>query len=268
MPRECPPAFRSARAVAGTDSAKRRSVRVPIAIAPVRCHGRCCASQEKGRCGGRADLARLTQRHNHGRPIRNQDDGAVVSTLLAILGWRQRVRGLVASRYDWLRSVEWRERPRSATVADQMALAAQLVPVGWIRSRLQPPKTARIELPSTTARDQSISPQRASQSSKEKWISCQTPASCQSRNRRQQVMPEPQPSSCGSISQGIPLRRTNRIPVRQARSGKRGLPPLGLCAEGGSSGSIRFRKSIGKQRSAHGLSILALTETAFRSCDW
>ena len=45
-----------------------------------------------------------------------------------------------------------------ATVADQMALAAQVGPVGGIRSRLQPLKTARIELPSTTARDQSISP--------------------------------------------------------------------------------------------------------------
>ena len=61
-------------------------------------------------------------------------------------------------------------------------------------------------------------------------------SSGESRSRRQQVMPEPQPSSCGSISQGIPLRRTNRIPVRQARSGKRGLPPLGLHGEGGNSG--------------------------------
>jgi len=124
----------------------------------------------------------------------------------------------------------------SASIANQMALAAQLGPVGGIRSRLPPPKTARIELPSTTVRDQSISPQRASQSSKEKWISCQMPASCQSRNRRQQVMPEPQPSSCGSISHGMPLRSTKRIPVKQARSGKRGLPPLGLRGEGGSSG--------------------------------
>ena len=111
-----------------------------------------------------------------------------------------------------------------ATVADQMTFAAQLGPVGWIRSRLQPPKTARIELPSTTARDQSISPQRDSQSSKEKWISCQMPASCQSRNRHQQVMPEPQPSSCGSISHGIPLRRTKRMPVRIMRSSS-GLRP-------------------------------------------
>jgi len=29
------------------------------------------------------------------------------------------------------------------------------------------------------------------------------PCSCQSRKRRQQVIPEPQPSSCGSISQGF-----------------------------------------------------------------
>ncbi len=122
------------------------------------------------------------------------------------------------------------------TVANQMTFAAQLGPVCGIRSRLQPPKTARIELPSTTARDQSISPKRASQSSKEKWISCQMPASCQSRNRRQQVMPEPHPSSCGSISQGMPLRSTKRIPVTQARSGKRGLPPLGLRGGSGSNG--------------------------------
>jgi hypothetical protein len=46
----------------------------------------------------------------------------------------------------------------SPCVADQMAFAAQLGPVSRVRPRLQPPKTARIELPSTTARDQSISP--------------------------------------------------------------------------------------------------------------
>ena len=45
-----------------------------------------------------------------------------------------------------------------ATVANQMTLAAQLGPVSRIRPRLRPPKTARIELPSTTARDQSLCP--------------------------------------------------------------------------------------------------------------
>jgi hypothetical protein len=47
----------------------------------------------------------------------------------------------------------------------------------------------------------------------------------QSRRRRQHVIPDPQPSSCGSICQGMPLRRTNRMPVRHARSETRGRPP-------------------------------------------
>lgn len=46
----------------------------------------------------------------------------------------------------------------SVSVANHMALAAQLGPIGRIRARLLPPKTARTELPSTTARDQSICP--------------------------------------------------------------------------------------------------------------
>ena len=106
MPRECPPAFRIEPAAAGTDSAKRRSVRLPIAIAPARYHVRCCASQEKGRCGGRADLAGLTPRRNHGRPRNGQDNAADVPALPASLGWHQPVRALAGSRYDWLRSVE------------------------------------------------------------------------------------------------------------------------------------------------------------------
>jgi hypothetical protein len=102
MPRECPPAFRSERAAAGTDSAKRRSVRLPSAIAPVRCHVRCCVSRAKAQCGGHADLAGLTPRRNHGRLIRSQDDGVGVPALPASSGWHQPVPGLAASRYDWL----------------------------------------------------------------------------------------------------------------------------------------------------------------------
>ena len=106
MPRECPPAFRIEPAAAGTDSAKQKSVRPPIAIAPARYYVRCCASQEKGRCGGRADLAGLTPGRNHGRPICSQDDAVDVPALPASLGWHQPVRALAVSRYDWLRSVE------------------------------------------------------------------------------------------------------------------------------------------------------------------
>ena len=47
----------------------------------------------------------------------------------------------------------------------------------------------------------------------------------------------PQPISWGSISQGMPVFSTNRMPVSAARSGTRGLPPLGLGGSSGSSGS-------------------------------
>jgi hypothetical protein len=56
-----------------------------------------------------------------------------------------------------------------------------------------PPHTARTEQLSTTARDQSIWSSRASQSSSAKWIRSHTPASCQSRKRRQHVIPDRAP---------------------------------------------------------------------------
>jgi hypothetical protein len=118
MPHEYPPAFPSEHAAAGTDSTKRRSVRPPVAIAPVRCHVRCCALRAKAQCSVHADLGGLTRRHNHGRPIRSPDDAVGVLAFLASLGWRQRVRGLAVSRYDWLRSVEWREEPRDRRISD------------------------------------------------------------------------------------------------------------------------------------------------------
>src|SRR5579864_4330458 len=40
---------------------------------------------------------------------------------------------------------------------------------------------------------------------------------CVSVSLRQQVMPEPQPSSCGSISHGIPLRRRAQFESRIAQ---------------------------------------------------
>jgi hypothetical protein len=89
--------------------------------------------------------------------------------------------------------------------------------------------TTVTKLRASDGADQSIFSKRASQSNSTKWINCQIPASCQSRNRRQQVMPEPHPSSCGSIPQGMPLRNTNTMPARHVRSAKRGLPPVGFA---------------------------------------
>ena len=91
---------------------------------------------------------------------------------------------------------------------------------------------------SKQARSQSISPASFSLLSNV-WCSfSQTPACCQSRRRRQQVMPLPQPISWGSISHCKPVRSTNKIPVSAARLQIRGRPPFGLGGSGGKSGSI------------------------------
>jgi hypothetical protein len=58
-------------------------------------------------------------------------------------------------------------------------------------------------------------------------------------------MPEPQPISCGNISQGMPLRRTNTIPLKQARSDNLGLPPLGFGIGGGNRDLIKSHRLSG-----------------------
>ena len=54
---------------------------------------------------------------------------------------------------------------------------------------------------------------------------CHTPAACQSCSRRQQVTPDPHPISAGSISHGMPVRSTSRMPVNAAHDGTGGRPP-------------------------------------------
>lgn len=91
---------------------------------------------------------------------------------------------------------------------------------------------------------------RASQSSSAKWIGAHTPACCQSRKRRQHVIPDPHPSSRGSICQEMPLRRTKTMPVRHARSETRGRPPWST----GRNRQERFEKipqHIWEQRGGH-----------------
>ncbi len=114
-----------------------------------------------------------------------------------------------------------------------MALAARLAAIGRVRPRRGAAGLGRLAA-SSAQRLQSIRPARPRRSSRAWCKACQTPAFCQSRNRRQQVMPEPQPISCGSISQGMPLLSTNRMPVSAARSSSGGRPPFGRGGRGGS----------------------------------
>ena len=81
----------------------------------------------------------------------------------------------------------------------------------------------------------------------------QTPARCQSRRRRQQLMPQPQPISGGRSSHWIPVFKTNKMPVSAARSGMRGRPPRadGRCT--GSQGTMTAHTQvIGQDRLGQG----------------
>jgi len=128
-------------------------------------------------------------------------------------------------------------------VGDNMMLRTHFSSIRGIRAGFRPPKTARTEPESTNAREKSIWSARRSLLSKIWWILLQTPAFCQSRSRRQQVIPEPQPISCGRYSQGMPVLSTNRIPVNASRLLTVGLPPLGFFFNGGKRGSMSSHNS-------------------------
>jgi hypothetical protein len=130
------------------------------------------------------------------------------------------------------------DRQRDATAVDhQVALRARFTPVRRVGAGLLPPPGAGTVPESSEARDQSIWSATPSQSSRARWRSSHTPAACQSRKRRQQVIPLPQPISWGSSSHGIPVLSTKRIPVKAARCPMQGRPPFGFGVCGGNSGS-------------------------------
>jgi len=102
-------------------------------------------------------------------------------------------------------------------IRDYMVLAPRLGFVRGIRPGLGPPFSARSGELSTTARDQSIWSAAWSLANKTSCNRCQTPAACQSRRRRQQLMPLPQPISWGKSSQPMPVFKTNMMPVSACR---------------------------------------------------
>ena len=130
----------------------------------------------------------------------------------------------------------------------KMALRARFRAIRRIRPGLFAPfftPTAGIDWASIEARLQSMRSASPSRSRRTRCSLRHTPASFQSRRRRQQVMPLPQPISCGSISQGMPVIRTKRMPVSAARSGTRGRPPFGLGGSAGRRGSTTSQSSSG-----------------------
>ena len=137
-----------------------------------------------------------------------------------------------------IRAANRRGQRNAVRIGDDVMLRPVFPAIRRVRPGFLPPKTARTLELSTIARDQS------SWSAAWRWLSntckmsCQMPASCQSRSLRQQVIPHPQPISLGRSSQGIPVFNTNRIPLRAWRFGTTGRPPSGCGLGGGRHGSM------------------------------
>lgn len=109
-------------------------------------------------------------------------------------------------------------------IGEQVMFAAGFAAVRRIWPGLGPPKTARTEALSMTARSQSIWSALLSKFNRQRCSSSHTPAFCHSRSRRQQVIPLPHPISCGRYSQPMPVRSTNSMPVIALRSSIRLRP--------------------------------------------
>jgi hypothetical protein len=150
--------------------------------------------------------------------------------------WNSIDKGDRAQRVGHIRTRVLNRERNAVGIGDQMTLRAALAAICRVWAGFLPPKSARTEQLSMTAQDKSTSPAAPSSLRKTFQIFPQTPASCQSRSRRQHVMPQPQPISRGRYSQGQPLLRMKRIPVRHARSETRGRPPFGFGGSGGKKG--------------------------------
>ena len=126
----------------------------------------------------------------------------------------------------------------AVAVHHDVALRAQLAAIRRILAGLVAPPGAGTLALSSDARVQSMRPASCSRCRSARCRRLHTPARCQSRRRRQHVMPLPQPSSWGSISQGMPLFKTKMMPVR--RRGRRwsvAVHPWAWVALGGKSGA-------------------------------
>lgn len=138
---------------------------------------------------------------------------------------------------------------RAFCIRDRVMLAPRFSSIRRARPRFFPPWTARTNELSTRARSQSILSWPRSSASSASWSCCQTPASCHSRSRRQQLTPEPQFISCGRYAQGIPVFNTYRMPVNTCRSDRRLRPGwrnrLSLTGRSGSIRSHNASSNIG-----------------------
>ncbi len=127
----------------------------------------------------------------------------------------------------------------------EVPLAPEFAAIRRVRPGLFAPRGLGTLAPSILARLQSIWSCSRSRTSMARCSLSHTPPACQSRRRRQQVMPLPKPSSWGRSSHGIPVCNTYRMPLNAARSlTERRRPPLGEATNSGISGSSANHNSL------------------------
>lgn len=146
----------------------------------------------------------------------------------------------------------------AAAVRDEVPLRAGFRSISRVSACLRSPFTALIDDESRAAHSQVMRLWRPSSSRIACQRASQTPLACQSLSRRQHVTPDPQPISWGSHSQGMPVRRTKRMPVMTARLEILGLPPLGFGGSGGRMGSMMFQSASGSNGLAKNVSTARL----------
>lgn len=113
---------------------------------------------------------------------------------------------------------------RSVTVDDQVVLGAGARPIDGRGANVILPLSARTCDPSTAQSSRSKRPARRNSSSRTACRRGQTPASVQSRSRRQAVTPEQPTVSEGTSRQATPVRSTYMMPASAVLSGTRRRP--------------------------------------------
>ncbi|KGC40874.1 hypothetical protein DO66_2664 [Burkholderia pseudomallei] len=153
---------------------------------------------------------------------------------------RQQLRDVVD-----VRAGQDRRERRAVGVGDDVVLGTGSRAIGRVWPSFWPAPTARIDDESTAAREKSIWSAARSFASSSSCKRSHTPATCQSRSRRQHVTPEPQPISASRSRQRSPVLRTNKMPVSAARfeTGRRPGFFLRRGLDGGSNGSISVHNS-------------------------
>lgn len=224
------------------------SARRPSAKFPNRCRAWYGASPTAAGCREFATRIGWPLHRSRGLPPQNLGDVAAVPARPGVAESHPPAPVPPASRFGWRRSGE----PRAARPARRRSddACSRAWPDQWDldRSGHRRRPRGRNNCPRLPATNQSGRNARASPAVQSASDPKRPPVA--NRVGAASMSSDPHPSSCGSICQGIPLRRTKTMPVRHARSETRGRPPCGRRARIGKKGSTRFHNRSGSNAAA------------------